>query len=155
MTLVSNSDALDAIDRDILFHLRRDGRLSNVDLASRVGLTPPPCLRRVKRLEERGVISGYRAVVDPAALGRKTEVIVSVEVAVTDVTTLRQFEATVASFEEVLEVRRVFGVPDYFLRVAVADADAYSVFQMTRLVTIPGVSRVISHQTMEVIKSES
>lgn len=151
---MSNISGLDAIDREILFHLLQDGRISNVDLASRVGLTPPPCLRRVKRLEERGVITGYRAVIDPAALGRKMEAIVSVEVAVTDVATLRQFEATVASFEEVIEVRRVFGVPDYFLRVCVADADAYSVFQMTRLVTIPGVSRVISHQTMEIIKSE-
>ncbi|WP_309074877.1 Lrp/AsnC family transcriptional regulator [Streptomyces sp. NWU339] len=100
------------------------------------------------------MITGYRAVVDPAAVGRGMEVIVSVEVAVTDVATLGRFEATVASFEEVVEARRVFGVPDCFLRVSVADADAYSVFQKTRLVTIPGVSRVISHQTMEVIKSE-
>ncbi|MFI7329766.1 Lrp/AsnC family transcriptional regulator [Streptomyces rubiginosohelvolus] len=128
--------------------------MSNVELASRVGLTPPPCLRRVKRLEERGVIAGYRAVIDPAALGRGMQVIVSVEVAVTDVDSLRQFEATVAALDEVVEVRRVFGVPDYFLRVSVADADAYAVFSMTKLVTIPGVSRVISHLTMEVVKSE-
>lgn len=152
---MGNIEHLDAVDRDILFHLRRDGRMSNVELAARVGLTPPPCLRRVKRLEERGVISGYRAVIDQAAFGRGMEVIVSVEVAVTDVDSLRQFETTVAAIDEVIEVRRVFGVPDYFLRVSVADADAYAVFQMTRLVTIPGVSRVISHLTMEVIKSES
>ncbi|MEV0181709.1 Lrp/AsnC ligand binding domain-containing protein [Streptomyces sp. NPDC050625] len=82
------------------------------------------------------------------------EVIVSVEVSVTDVDSLRRFEATVAALDEVVEVRRVFGVPDYFLRVSVADADAYAVFQMTKLVTIPGVSRVISHLTMEVVKSE-
>ncbi|MDL2076363.1 Lrp/AsnC family transcriptional regulator [Streptomyces sp. GXMU-J15] len=143
------------MDRDILFHLRQDGRMSNVELAARVGLTPPPCLRRLKRLEERGVITGYRAVVNPAAMGRGVEVIVSVEVSVTDVDSLRRFETTVSALDEVIEVRRVFGVPDYFLRVAVADADAYAVFQMTKLVTIPGVSRVISHLTMEVIKSES
>lgn len=127
--------------------------MSNVELAAKVGLTPPPCLRRVKRLEERGIIAGYRAVVDHAALGRGMEVIVSVEVSVTDVDSLRRFEATVAALDEVVEVRRVFGVPDYFLRVSVADADAYAVFQMTRLVTIPGVSRVISHLTMEVVKA--
>ncbi|MFB7758154.1 Lrp/AsnC family transcriptional regulator, partial [Streptomyces sp. NPDC056121] len=56
---------VDRIDREILFHLSQDGRLTNVELAKRVGLTPPPCLRRVKRLEEAGVISGYRAVIDP------------------------------------------------------------------------------------------
>jgi DNA-binding Lrp family transcriptional regulator len=151
---MGNEDALDGIDRDILFHLRQDGRMSNVELAAKVGLTPPPCLRRVKRLEERGVIAGYRAIIDPAALGRGMEVIVSVEVSVTDVDSLRRFEATVAALDEVVEVRRVFGVPDYFLRVSVADADAYAVFQMTKLVTIPGVSRVISHLTMEVVKSE-
>ena len=152
---MGNEEPLDGIDRDILFHLQRDGRMSNVELATRVGLTPPPCLRRAKRLEERGVITGYRAVVNPAAIGRGMEAIVSVEIAVTDLATLKQFEATVASYDEVLEVRRVFGVPDYFLRVAVADAEAYGAFQMTRLVNLPGVRRVISHQTMEVIKSHS
>ncbi|MEV7027738.1 winged helix-turn-helix transcriptional regulator, partial [Kitasatospora sp. NPDC093558] len=64
---MSNKDMLDGIDREILFHLRQDGRLTNVELAKRVGLTPPPCLRRVKRLEEAGVIAGYRARIDPAA----------------------------------------------------------------------------------------
>jgi len=152
---MSNEISLDAIDRDILFHLRRDGRMSNVELAARVGLTPPPCLRRVKRLEERGVIAGYRAVIDPAAFGRGMEVIASVEVSATDVASLRRFEQAVSELEEVLEVRRVFGVPDYFLRIAVADADAYAVFQMTRLVTIPGVTRVVSHLSMEVIKQAS
>lgn len=150
---MSNLVRLDPTDRDILFHLSGDGRMSNVELAARVGLTPPPCLRRVKRLENLGVITGYRAIVDPGALGRAMEVIVSVEIAVTDITTVRQFESAVASFEEVLEVRRVFGVPDYFLRVAVADADAYSVFQMTRLASMPAVSRIISHQTMKTIKA--
>ena len=77
---VRNSYRLDSIDREILFHLQRDGRLSNVELARRVGLTPPPCLRRVKRLEEAGVISGYRATVDPVATGQSFEVIVSVEI---------------------------------------------------------------------------
>lgn len=112
-------------------------------------------LRRLKRLEEGGVITGYRAIVNPTAVERGLEAIVSVEVAVTDVGSLRRFEATVAALDEVLEVRRVFGVPDCFLRVAVAYAGAYAVFQMTTLVTIPGVHRVISHLTMEVIKPET
>ena len=94
-----NVPKLDAIDRDILFHLQRDGRLTNVELAKRVGLTPPPCLRRLKRLEDEGVITGYRALVDPAAVGRGFEVMVSVEITVTDLQTLREFETAVAEFD--------------------------------------------------------
>jgi DNA-binding Lrp family transcriptional regulator len=71
---MSNKIRVDRIDRDILLQLRRDGRLTNVELAKRVGLTPPPCLRRVKRLQDGGVITGYRAVINPAAVGRGLEV---------------------------------------------------------------------------------
>jgi DNA-binding Lrp family transcriptional regulator len=150
--LVRKPYRLDAIDREILFQLQRDGRLSNVELARRVGLTPPPCLRRVKRLEEAGVISGYRATVDPVATGQSFEVIVSVEITVTDLGTLQDFEAAVAGFEEVVEFRRMFGRPDYFLRVLVADQTAYEEHHM-RLLGLPAVSRVVSHQTMKRIKT--
>jgi DNA-binding Lrp family transcriptional regulator len=143
---------LDAIDREILFQLQQDGRLSNVELARRVGLTPPPCLRRVKRLEEAGVITGYRATVDPVATGQSFEVIVSVEITVTDLGTLQDFEAAVAGFEEVVEFRRMFGRPDYFLRVLVADQTAYEEHHM-KLLGLPAVSRVVSHQTMKRIKT--
>src|SRR5213083_818249 len=100
---MSKQIKLDRIDREILFQLRRDGRLTNVELARRVGLTPPPCLRRVKRLEDAGVISGYRAVVDPRALGRALEVLVDVEVTATDRRTFEEFERIVAAYEEVTE----------------------------------------------------
>ena len=150
--VVRNPKALDRIDRDILFHLERDGRLSNVELARRVGLTPPPCLRRVKRLEDEGIIAGYRAVLDPEAVGRGFEVVVSVEIRVTDLGTLRDFEAAVAAFDEVVEFRRCFGTPDYFLRVLVADPAAYEAHHM-KLLALPAVSRVVSHQTMKRIKS--
>lgn len=144
---------MDSIDHDILFHLRKDGRLTNVELAKRVGLTPPPCLRRVKRLEEAGVIAGYRAVVDPAAIGRGLEVLVDVEVSATDRATVRAFEETVASYDEVIEFRRLFGRPDYFLRVAVADHAAYEAFLTVRLTGLPGVLRTESHLTMKKIKA--
>ncbi|MFD9127744.1 Lrp/AsnC family transcriptional regulator [Kitasatospora sp. NPDC059571] len=143
---------LDAIDRDIVFHLRRDGRLTNVELAKRVGLTPPPCLRRVKRLEEAGVISGYRAVIDPAAVGRGLEVLVDVEVHATDRKTFEEFEDIVAAYEEVTEFRRLFGRPDYFIRVAVADHAAYEDFLTRKLSGLPGVLRLTSHLTMKRIK---
>ncbi|MGI5347716.1 Lrp/AsnC family transcriptional regulator [Streptomyces sp. CA-250714] len=151
---MSNVAALDAVDREILFQLRRDGRLANVELAKRVGLTPPPCLRRVKRLEEAGVIVGYRAVIDPEAEGRGLEVLVDVEVGATDQKTIEKFESTVAAYEEVVEFRRMFGRPDYFLRVAVADHAAYDAFVIGKLTGLPGVLRVESHLTMKKIKAD-
>ncbi|WP_199829510.1 Lrp/AsnC family transcriptional regulator [Streptomyces sp. MMG1121] len=141
------------MDRDILFHLRRDGRLTNVELAQRVGLTPPPCLRRVKRLEEAGVITGYRAVVDPEALGRGLEVLIDVEVSANDRTTFLEFEDTVAGYDEVIEFRRMYGRPDYFVRVAVADHAAYEAFLVEKLSGLPCVLRIDSHLTMKTIKT--
>jgi DNA-binding Lrp family transcriptional regulator len=152
---MGNKRPLDAIDRAILFHLRQDGRLSNVELARRVGLTPPPCLRRVKRLEDDGVILGYRAQIDPAAEGRGMEVIVTVEINVTNFETLQKFEAAIAALDEVIEARRVFGTPDYFLRVAVADHTEYERFQTHKLIGLPGIGRVVSYQTMKWIKMET
>jgi DNA-binding Lrp family transcriptional regulator len=151
---VGNEYRLDGIDRKILFHLQQDGRLTNVELARRVGLTPPPCLRRVKRLEESGVITGYRAVIDPRAVGHGLEVLVDVEAAATDLRTIEAFESTVAAYEEVIEFRRLFGRPDYFLRVAVADHTAYEAFQIRKMSGLPGVLRLESHLTMKKIKDE-
>lgn len=146
---------MDAIDRDIVFHLRRDGRLTNVELAKRVGLTPPPCLRRVKRLEEAGVITGYRAVVDREAMGRGLEVLVDVEIFAQDRRTIEEFEATIAAYDEVIEFRRMYGSPHYFVRVAVADNAAYEIFLMDKLSGHPAVQRLESHLTMKKIKADS
>ena len=146
---------LDGIDREILFQLQRDGRLSNVELARRVGLTPPPCLRRVKRLEEAGVITGYRAVVDPAAVGRGLEVFVDVDINANDLVTVQEFEATAAGYDEVIELRRMFGHPDYFLRIAVADHAAYEAFLTGKLIGLPGLLHVTSHLTMKKLKTGS
>lgn len=149
---MGNEHVLDEIDREILFHLQQDGRLTNVELARRVGLTPPPCLRRVRRLEEAGIIAGYRARINHEATGGGLEVIVSIEVSVSDLKTLAELEATIAAYEEVAEFRRVFGTPDYFLRVLVADYAAYEAFQTGKIIGIPGVARVISQPTMKKIK---
>ncbi|GAA4910114.1 Lrp/AsnC family transcriptional regulator [Streptomyces coeruleoprunus] len=138
-----------------MFHLRHDGRLTNVELAKRVGLTPPPCLRRVKRLEEAGVITGYRATVDPEAMGRGLEVLIDVEIYANDRRTVEEFETTVASFDEVIEFRRMYGRPDYFIRVAVADHAAYEAFLTRRLSGLPAILRLQSHLTMKKIKSEA
>ena len=152
---MSNEIRVDRIDRDILLQLWRAGRLTNVELAKRVGLTPPPCLRRVKRLEQAGVIAGYRAVIDPAAVGRGLEVMAQVEVSATDLQTVQAFEATVAAYDEVIELRRMFGRPDYFIRIAVADHAAYEAFLTSNLIGLPGVLRVESYLTMKKIKADA
>jgi len=144
---------MDQIDRQIIVELERDGRLSNVELAERVGLTPAPCLRRVKRLEERGVILGYSARIDPRASGRSFEVLVNVDLASKDRATFEAFESAVAAFDEVIELRRMFGLPDYFLRVATDSLESYEAFVSTALGDVPGVAKLDSHLTMKTIKS--
>jgi Lrp/AsnC family leucine-responsive transcriptional regulator len=105
---------------------QEDGRLSNVELAERVGLSPSPCLRRVRSLEAAGVVTGYRAVLDPAKVGCAFQVLVHVTMATGDrKATMEAFEAGVAAIDEVIECRRMFGDPDYLLWVAVEDLQAY------------------------------
>ena len=152
MRPVSNFPPLDATDNAILDQLTRDGRTSNIDLAAAVHLSPSSCLRRVRGLEERGVIRGYRAEIDPASVGRGFEVIVHVELGRKDRETVEQFEAEIAAFDEVVECRRMFGIPDYLIRVSVADQQAYERFYMGRLAGLPGLTRVNSQFTMKTVK---
>jgi Lrp/AsnC family leucine-responsive transcriptional regulator len=143
---------MDRVDRAILRHLMQQGRLSNTELADRVGLSPSPCLRRVRNLERAGVISGYHASVDMAALGRGFEVLVHVEMAIQDRATLEAFEAEIAKIDEIVQCRRMFGQPDYLLWIATADLGAYERLYMTRLTNLPGVARTNSQFTMKTIK---
>jgi len=143
---------MDAIDRAIIRELIRDGRLANVELAERIALSPSACLRRVRALEEAGVIRGYRAEIDPAAVGRAFEITVLVELSVKDRATVEEFERRIAAMDAVLECRRMFGVPDYIIRVAVADTAAYEAFYMSELAELPGVGRVNSQFTMKLVK---
>ncbi|MCT1606120.1 Lrp/AsnC family transcriptional regulator [Nesterenkonia massiliensis] len=144
---------MDSVDRAIIEVLRTEGRISNAALAQRVGLTPGPCLRRVQRLEADGVILGYAAQINPATLGQSFEVGVSIELKQGDQETVERFESTMAGFEEVLELLRLFGTPDYYARVAVADLNAYERFLTKKLLTIPGVSETNSAFPMKIIKS--
>jgi Lrp/AsnC family transcriptional regulator, leucine-responsive regulatory protein len=143
---------MDRVDRAILRQLMQEGRLSNTELADRVGLSPSPCLRRVRNLERAGVISGYHAAVDLAALGRGFEVLVHVEMAIQDRATLEAFEAEIAQIDEIVQCRRMFGQPDYLLWIATADLGAYERLYMTRLTNLPGVARTNSQFTMKTIK---
>jgi Lrp/AsnC family leucine-responsive transcriptional regulator len=143
---------MDAVDRAILSHLQDDGRLSNVELAERVRLSPSACLRRVRNLEQAGVIAGYHAVVDPAAVGRGFQLTVHATLMMRNRATIEAFEAAVAELDEVIECRRMYGDPDYLMRVAVADADAYERFMINVLADLPGLARMTSQFTMKMVK---
>jgi DNA-binding Lrp family transcriptional regulator len=145
---------MDALDQAIVAELQRDGRLTNLDLASRVGLTPAPCLRRVRRLEEDGVITGYTAVIDQDSIGRGFEVIIHADLVAKDLATVEAFENRVAAMSEVAELRRMFGIPDYVIRVQVADLAAYERWLTTQLMGDPAIARVDSRITMKTIKTD-
>jgi DNA-binding Lrp family transcriptional regulator len=145
---------MDSIDRRILRELQADGRLSNHELAARVGLSASPCLRRVRRLEEEGVIRGYRADIAPEAVGRGFEVFVSVDVR-RNRQSLEEFEAEAAGIPEVIEAYRLYGAPGHLLRIAVADSEEYERFWIERLTALPGITDINSQMTMKRVKESS
>lgn len=143
---------LDAVDRQILRELQADGRLSNVDLAERVHLSPSPCLRRVKSLEERGYIRGYMAVLDRQKVNRGMYVHVMVSLTSQRQETLEEFERAVSALDEVLECYLMAGESDYLLAVAAADLDAYQRFFREKLGEVPGVASLRSLIAMKTVK---
>lgn len=144
---------MDQVDRAILSQLQENGRLSNVELAERVNLSPSATLRRVRNLEATGAIAGYHAVIDPKAVGRGYQVTVHTTLMLRNRETIEAFEAALVPLEEVIEAQRLFGDPDYLIRVAVADADAYERFLINTLADLPGLARMTSQFTMKTIKA--
>ncbi|MEV4129166.1 Lrp/AsnC family transcriptional regulator [Nocardia sp. NPDC049707] len=145
---------MDRVDRKILAELQADGRLTLTDLAGRVGLSVSPCHRRVRELEQSGVIRGYCAVVDPAAVGLGFEALLFVTMRQEDRETLLAFEAAVAQIPNVLQAQRLFGDPDYLLRIVTADLSAYQRLEDDVLATLPGVQRLNSTLVMKNIVAE-
>jgi Lrp/AsnC family leucine-responsive transcriptional regulator len=145
---------LDAIDRRILRGVAEQGRISNLDLASRVGLSPSACLRRVQELERSGAIRGYRAIVDPAARGAGFLAYVTVGLATHTKAAQAIFEAAVASAPEVRECHNVTGGIEYLLRVEVRDLAAYKYFHTEVLGIIPGLASITSYIVMDSPKDE-
>ncbi len=140
---------MDAIDRKILAVLQEEGRLTITELAGRVGLSVSPCHRRLRELERSGAILGYRALVDPAALGLGFEALVFVTMRQEDRATLLGFEAAVAAVAHVVQAQRLFGDPDYLLRVITADLGAYQRLEDDVLAALPGVQRLNSTLVMK------
>ncbi|MDJ0629174.1 MAG: Lrp/AsnC family transcriptional regulator [Rhodobacter sp.] len=142
--MVRNDDINDRILRE----LSRDGRISNLELADRVGLSPSACLRRVQELERAGVIKGYRAVLDRAALG--VGFVAYVTVGLNDHTKASQeaFERSISRSPEVIECHNITGSVEYLLRVEAADLAAYKVFHTDVLGTLPQVAAITSYVVM-------
>nr|WP_017973015.1 Lrp/AsnC family transcriptional regulator [Actinopolyspora halophila] len=142
---------MDDVDRSILEVLERDGRISNQELAERVGLSPSPCLRRVRRLEESGIIRGYRAVVDPSAVGRGLRVFVGVRLERHAKEEVREFESRVVLLPEVVRCHHVTGNHDYLLHVEVPDLPTYETFHADKLAELPGIVAVTSYIAMKTL----
>lgn len=151
---MEESRAMDAVDRAILAELQNDGRLSLTDLATRIGLSASPTHRRLRELERSGAIRGYRAVVDPEALGLTFEALVFVTMRQEDRETLLGFEDAVAAVPNIVSAQRLFGDPDYLLRVVTADLAAYARLEDDVLSALPGVQRLNSTLVMKRVVDE-
>jgi len=145
---------MDSIDRKILAELQSKGRLTVTELAQRVQLSVAPCHRRLRELERTGVIRGYRAVVDADAIGLGFEVLVNVTMDREDAATIEAFEAGLAGVAEVRHAERLFGDPDYLVRVVTSDLAAYQALRDHKLATLPGVQRLTSTIVMKRIVDE-
>ncbi len=145
---------LDRIDRRILQCLQEDGRMTNVDLAKRVGITAPPCLRRVRALEEAGLIRGYHAALAPEALGFPVTVFAQVGLASQAESDLLAFEDLVRGWPEVREAHMLAGETDFLLKIVATDWDSYQRFLSAKLTSAPNVAHVKSAMTLRVSKIE-
>ena len=144
---------LDGIDRRILAALQVDGRLTNVELADRVCLSPSPCLRRLKRLEQAGVIRGYRAVLDRRAVGLGLTVFVSIKVGKHSRDNAEMLHAALAA-PEVVACHMVSGEADFLAEVVVPDLDAYERLLTDRLLTQPMIEEIRSNFALRTIKTD-
>jgi Lrp/AsnC family leucine-responsive transcriptional regulator len=146
---------LDAIDRKLLTVLQQEGRITAQELAERVGLTASPCLRRIRLLEEAGVIRRYVAVVDQKAVGLPVSVFVSVKLERQREEELDRFAAAIARWPEVLECYLMTGPRDYLLRVVVPDLEAYEAFLKSKLTRLDGVQSIESSFALGQVKYTS
>ncbi len=140
---------MDSIDRKILAELQSDGRLSVTDLADRIGLSLSPCHRRVRALEQSGVIKGYRAQLDPANLGFNFSALVFVTLREGDRQAVEAFETAVMDVAQVIQAQRLFGDPNYLLHVVSRDLSAFQQLYDEQLSALPSVQRLTSTLVMK------
>lgn len=145
---------LDQIDLEILSHLQADGRMTNVDLAAKVGLTAPPCLRRVRALEDAGTIRGYHADLSAGELGWQIMVFAMVSLKSQAESDLRAFEAYVADLPEVRECHMLNGEIDFLLKLVARDLPSFQAFLTDKLTSAGNVASVKTSLTIRTSKSE-
>ncbi len=145
---------LDDIDRRILHDLQEDGRITNVELANRCNISAPPCLRRVRQLEDAGIIKGYNAVIDPISMGYSVLIFAQVSLKSQNDVDLRDFEAAVKTWNEVRECYLMSGGTDYFLKIYAKDWDDYQSFHATILGRYPSVNQIRTFLVMRQSKNE-
>jgi Lrp/AsnC family leucine-responsive transcriptional regulator len=151
----STAVSLDTLDFRILDELQRDARLTNVELAARVGLSPSPCLARVRALETAGVIQGYVTLVAPEAVGSGVTAFVDVRLRGHDATTLDAFERAVGRVPQVVDCHRLVGIADYRLRVVVSDVGAYERLIADALHAEPSVASIDAQFVLRTVKRET
>jgi len=144
--------AVDDIDRAILCQLQRNGRIANNELADAVGLSPSPCLRRVRNLEASGAVSSYVAILDRDIVGCSYEPMVWVTLETVTKASMLEFEDAVRGVPEIVEVARMMGQPDYLVRVVTSDADHFESLYIDVLATLPHVHKLTSQLAMKIIK---
>lgn len=142
---------MDDTDRKILAELQKDGRLSVTELGERIGLSLSPCHRRVRALEQAGVISGYRANIDPASVGLTFSAIVFVTLREANKDSVAQFENALWSISEITDAQRLFGDPDYMVHVVTKDLTSFQRLYDESLSALPGVLRLTSTLVMKSI----
>ncbi|AWX13532.1 transcriptional regulator [Mergibacter septicus] len=145
----------DSIDLKILDELQRNGKISNIDLSKKVGLSPTPCLERVRRLEKQGVIMGYRALLNPELLDSSLLVIVEITLVRGKPDVFEEFNRAVQNLDDVQECYLVSGDFDYLLKTRVADMAAYRKLLGTTLLRLPGVNDTRTYVVMEEVKQNS
>ena len=133
---------LDRIDYGILHYLQNDGRIANTELAEKIGLSPSPCLRRVKALEQQGVIRRYVAIVDPNAVGFGISAFVNVSLNTQEKPALDAFQSQIVTYPEVMECYLMTGTSDYLLRVVLPDLESYERFLMEKLTKISVIANI-------------
>jgi|TARA_B110000914_G_scaffold103979_1_gene91134 Lrp/AsnC family leucine-responsive transcriptional regulator len=135
---------LDRTDYRILHHIQNNARMSNVDLADAIGLSPAPCLRRVKALEQAGVIKRYAGIVDAGAVGLPISIFINISLERQERSHLEDFEASIRSNPEVMECYLMSGSSDYLVRIVVPDLQSFERFLADKLTRIPGVANIQS-----------
>lgn len=143
---------IDSLDKKILDILQEDARITNLELANRVGISPPATLERVKRLESNGVIKKYVALVDPAKVSKGTFALVSVALMIHQIPSIDSFTKQINRLEEVLECYHITGSDDFMLKIAVENIEKYEQFILQKLTKIKGVSKVTTNIVLSTVK---